>query len=97
MYQYAIREVAFRPEDDERKPHKTEPDQSRLIEGFESPYGMELLASVHWVATHSEERATDPESTIEAIHRWTERKQRAMKPEHIRIAWQRLYEGGWGL
>ena len=23
-----------------------------LIEGFETPYGMELLATVHWVAKH---------------------------------------------
>jgi hypothetical protein len=26
---------------------------SRLIEGFETPYGMELPASVHWVARHA--------------------------------------------
>ncbi len=37
---------------------------TELIEGFESPYGMELLASVHWVAAHSEETAVDMDSAI---------------------------------
>ena len=29
---------------------------SRLIEGFETPYGLELLSSMHWVATHAARR-----------------------------------------
>jgi O-acetyl-ADP-ribose deacetylase (regulator of RNase III) len=68
---------------------------SELIEGFESPYGMELLASVHWVASHPEDKATDLDSTIRAVHGWNDRKRRTMKPEHVRIAWQRLRERGW--
>jgi len=36
---------------------------AKLIEGFESPYGLELLATVHWVAT--EEGASTPEQAIE--------------------------------
>ena len=35
----------------------------QLIEGFETPYGMELLATVHWVATRMEptqKRVDDP-------------------------------------
>jgi O-acetyl-ADP-ribose deacetylase (regulator of RNase III) len=68
---------------------------TRLIEGFESPYGMELLASVHWVATHAEEGATDVDSVIQAVQSWNEGKRRTMKPEHIRIAWKRLREQGW--
>jgi O-acetyl-ADP-ribose deacetylase (regulator of RNase III) len=68
---------------------------TQLIEGFESPYGMELLASVHWVATHPEEQATDLDSVIQAIYGWNERKRQIIKPEHIRIAWERLREKGW--
>jgi len=68
---------------------------TQLIEGLESPYGMELLASVHWVVTHPEEHATDLDSTIRAVHAWNDRKRRTMKPEHIRIAWQRLRDTGW--
>jgi hypothetical protein len=67
----------------------------KLIEGFESPYGMELLSSVHWVATHPEENATGLDSTVDAMHRWTARKRRTMKREHIRLAWDRLVEHGW--
>jgi O-acetyl-ADP-ribose deacetylase (regulator of RNase III) len=68
---------------------------TQLIEGFESPYGMELLASVHWVATHPDEQVTDLDSVMRAIYGWNERKRRILKPEHIRIAWERLREKGW--
>ena len=64
-----------------------------LIEGFESPYGLELLASVHWVAANEDARTLD--AAIERIHAWTERKQRQMPREHIAVAWQRLDDLGW--
>lgn len=64
-----------------------------LIEGFESPYGLELLASVHWVAAN--EDASTLEAVVERIHAWNERKQRQMPRDHIAIAWQRLDELGW--
>jgi O-acetyl-ADP-ribose deacetylase (regulator of RNase III) len=66
----------------------------QLIEGFESPYGMELLASVHWVVAE-EGVPDDPESVVTAIHGWNDRKRRIMKPEHIRVAWNRLHDLGW--
>jgi len=65
-----------------------------LIEGFESPYGMELLATVHWVSSN-DDSVKDEESAIEAVHGWNERKRRMMKKEHIRIAWRRLQSHGW--
>ncbi len=65
-----------------------------LIEGFESPYGMELLASVHWVAI-KEGVSNDPESVVRAVHGWNDRKRRIMKPEHIQVAWSRLQDLGW--
>jgi len=68
---------------------------SELIEGFETPYGMELLSSVHWVAVHSNPSATDKKDAIELVHHWNKRKKKMFKQEHIVIAWERLVEEGW--
>ncbi|MCQ8104204.1 macro domain-containing protein [Methylomonas sp. SURF-2] len=64
-----------------------------LIQGFQSPYGMELLSTVHWVATR--EQAESPESALELIQVWNSRKRHLMKPAHIEAAWQQLTELGW--
>ena len=68
---------------------------SNLIQGFETPYGMELLSSVHWVCTHSKPKATTPESAIEFVQGWNERKLKMFRQEHIRVAYQRLRELDW--
>jgi hypothetical protein len=67
----------------------------KLIEGFETPYGMELLSSVHWVAIHSTPEARDSDQAIQAIHQWNERKRNMFRAEHIQVAWQRLVQAGW--
>lgn len=67
----------------------------RVIDGFETPYGMELLSSTHWVATHGKPVATDPDGAIEVIHKWSDRKRKMLKPVHIRVAWERLHAEGW--
>ena len=41
---------------------------SQLIEGFESPFGMELLATVHWVADR--QGAKTVEQAVEKVHGW---------------------------
>jgi len=66
-----------------------------LIEGFETPYGMELLATVHWVAVHSEKPARDADSAVNAVHTWSDRKRQMFRPQHIRLAWDRLVKLGW--
>lgn len=66
-----------------------------LIEGYETPYGMELLASVHWLALHGERKATDEQSAVRLMHGWTDRKRSMFQPAHIRMAWDRLTEEGW--
>jgi O-acetyl-ADP-ribose deacetylase (regulator of RNase III) len=68
---------------------------SRLISGFETPYGMELLSSVHWVATHADTPAVDADSAVRFVASWNDRKQRMFRPGHIRVAWERLAEQGW--
>lgn len=64
-----------------------------LIEGFQSPYGMELLATVHWVARH--EGAATQEQALAAVRGWNARKKALMAPEHVAAAWNRLEQSGW--
>ena len=63
-----------------------------LIEGFETPYGMELLATVHWVANTGLNNA---EQAINAVHSWNSRKAKIFRPEHIRTAWSHLAQRNW--
>jgi hypothetical protein len=68
---------------------------SNLINGFETPYGMEVLATVHWVGTHETNPAQNSEQAIELVHSWSDRKRTIFKPQHIRKAWQRLEQQNW--
>ncbi len=67
---------------------------SALIDGFETPFGMELLGTVHWVMQHGT-FGDDLDSVITAVHGWSERKRSQMKDGHVRAAWKRLHEQGW--
>lgn len=64
----------------------------RLIHGFETPYGMELLSTVHWVAAREGVRSAD--EAVEATYRWNQRKQ-IFDGKQIRLAWQILVDHGW--
>lgn len=66
-----------------------------LIEGFETPYGMELLASVHWITQEYPEISKNVDKVIEKIHAWNERKKNLFKPRHIEIALNQLIEKSW--
>lgn len=67
-----------------------------LAEGFESMYGMELLASVHWVATRQDPAATsDPELAAKLVQDWTPRKGRMFTRGHLMTAWTALHDQGW--
>ncbi|WP_126147192.1 type II toxin-antitoxin system antitoxin DNA ADP-ribosyl glycohydrolase DarG [Synechococcus elongatus] len=65
---------------------------ANLIYGFETAFGMELLATVHWVATR--EGAKTPEEAIKKVHQWNRRK-RMFKHHHIYLAWTRLLQTNW--
>jgi O-acetyl-ADP-ribose deacetylase (regulator of RNase III) len=65
---------------------------AELVEGFETPFGMELLATVHWVATR--EGAVEPAAAVEAVHRWSARK-RVFSERQIELAWHVLASKGW--
>ncbi len=68
---------------------------ARLIEGFETPYSMELLASVHYVVRENPDIAEDVNAVIVAVQSWTQRKQKLFTPDHIRVAWRHLRNEGW--
>jgi O-acetyl-ADP-ribose deacetylase (regulator of RNase III) len=63
-----------------------------LVEGFETPFGLELLASVHWVV--SRENANSAEEVVGKVHAWSDRKQR-FSPRQIGIALDTLRVKGW--
>lgn len=62
---------------------------SKLVDGFESPFGLELLATVHWVAKH--EPVQTRADLVERTHAWNERK-RAFTPRQIELAARTLAE-----
>ena len=68
---------------------------AELIDGFEDPYGLELLSSVHWVMQKTPEAGGNPDAAVAAVHKWNVRKQRSLKKEHILAAWQRLTAQAW--
>jgi macro domain-containing protein len=64
----------------------------KLVEGFETPFGLELLATTHWVA--SREHARTNEEITAAFYNWGPGKSQ-FKPEQIAIAAERLRDHGW--
>ena len=64
----------------------------QLIEGFETSYGIELLATVHWIIT--QEAAQDDDAIFEAVQKWNDRKQKLFEKEHVVFAAQHLREYG---
>ena|GEM_PF-2672836 len=65
----------------------------RLIEGFETPYGMELLATVHWASTEAP-TATSIDEIVSRVHGWNARKRKIITAAHIEIAYERLVTEG---
>ena len=69
---------------------------SDLIRGFETPFGMELLATVHWAVTREcAAGAWSPRDAFAIVQSWNTRKATLMNQEHVAVAWQRLKDYGW--
>lgn len=64
-----------------------------LVEGFESPFGMELLSTVHWVLAH-DLQVHNVEQVVERTYAWNQRK-RQFTPRQIGIAVDVLTAHGW--
>lgn len=65
---------------------------AKLVEGFETPFGLELLATVHWVATR--EGATSLDAAVARTYSWNERKKR-FTSDQIKLALDVLAKKGW--
>jgi O-acetyl-ADP-ribose deacetylase (regulator of RNase III) len=63
-----------------------------LVEGFETPFGLELLSTVHWVAHH--EGAVEADTAVARTYAWNERK-RQFSPRQIALALDVLTKKGW--
>ncbi|RWF24030.1 MAG: Appr-1-p processing protein [Mesorhizobium sp.] len=61
---------------------------SHLIDGYESPYGLELLSSVHFVSTRSDLRSLD--GIADALAQWGERKKLKFDAKSVGGAFERL-------
>jgi len=59
----------------------------KLVQGFDSAYGLELLATVHWVLTR--EGARTPEDVLDVVRKW-EGKAARFKEAHLRAAYHHL-------
>lgn len=64
---------------------------SELVDGFETPFGLELLATVHWLV---ENGADSLDEVIKETYAWNSRKTQ-FKPRQIEIALQRLISLQW--
>ena len=65
-----------------------------LVEGYESAYGLELLASVHWMAARKG-NDDDLSGVTKRVQSWSQRKRRMFTTQHIESAWHRLHDHGW--
>ncbi len=63
-----------------------------LVGGFETPSGLELLATVHWVAKHS--NTTNPKVVAAKVYAWNTRK-KLFSPRQIELALKVLTNKGW--
>ncbi len=65
---------------------------AELVDGFESPFGLELLATVHWVAIREAARTT--EEVVQKVYDWNDRKKNFTRRQ-ISIALDRLISERW--
>jgi O-acetyl-ADP-ribose deacetylase (regulator of RNase III) len=67
---------------------------SRLVAGWETPYALELLATVHWALTRPKPKLGDRPSVYEYVSSWTPRKAKLFTPSHIDRAIDQLVATG---
>lgn len=65
---------------------------ANLVNGFETPYGLELLATVHWVATR--EGADTAKKAFAGVRGWNDRK-KVFTERQVAIAFETLQSKGW--
>ena len=65
---------------------------SNLVEGFESPFGLELLATVHWIAINETVQSLD--EVVAHTYAWNDRKKQYSRRQ-IALALDVLSRKGW--
>jgi O-acetyl-ADP-ribose deacetylase (regulator of RNase III) len=65
---------------------------SDLVEGFESPFGLELLSTVHWVVSQEQARTLD--DVVKLTYAWSDRKKQFTRRQ-IELAVDVLVRKGW--
>ncbi|GIX15380.1 MAG: hypothetical protein KatS3mg118_3339 [Paracoccaceae bacterium] len=63
-----------------------------LVSGFETPFGLELLSTVHWVITT--EQAQTMDDVVERIYGWNDHKRKFTRRQ-IELAADVLRSKGW--
>ena len=63
-----------------------------LIEGFESPLGMELLATVDFIINENKDFLDQKDRIQEKIRDWNQRKAKLMRPPYVVVTLNRLQE-----
>ncbi len=63
-----------------------------LVAGFETPFGLELLATVHWVAKN--EGASTARDAFAKVRAWNDRKKRFSQPQ-VTLTLRTLKKKGW--
>lgn len=63
-----------------------------LVQGFETPFGLELLSTVHWVSTR--DRANSADQVLAKVYAWGDRKRQFSKRQ-ILLARDMLMKKGW--
>lgn len=65
---------------------------AELIHGFETPYGMELLATLLWLAFDDKTIVEDKSEAVFRFQEWSVRKKEKFQPDHIELALTRIKE-----
>lgn len=63
-----------------------------LVDGYETPFGLELLSTVHWVIKNEDVKNMD--DVVDQTHRWNEHKKQFSKRQIVRTA-EVLQNKGW--
>ncbi|MBP3836903.1 MAG: hypothetical protein J6E31_07400 [Pyramidobacter sp.] len=66
-----------------------------VMRGFETPFGMELLSTTHWLAAHGTPPATTIDEAFTMIQNWNQHKKELFERAHVACAWKRLEDQGW--
>jgi O-acetyl-ADP-ribose deacetylase (regulator of RNase III) len=64
----------------------------QLVEGFHTPYLLELLSTVHWVVIEEPAVSKSPEAVKAAVAQWSMRKKELFTLSDIKLALERLVE-----